>query len=529
MRSYDEGEDSWAPTGGLLEEMYDRASMSAAGKGGIDVEGLGSQPEMVGNLDHVTLNRPPVTNSGVGFSVSDGKSGFPPHSGKKDDGSELLFEEKKNFNIRSLGSQVLQKFLEALPLRSKPTGSGEVDSLFPIPTSRNSLQSRYLDLDQEEISWLCCVCLGLNSLWGGDLFNEGPPNAAQSRCLDVLVEDISRLKSLTCELEGFDWGTFFRTRTIDYQGDEIKVALWFKWGDISPALPKEIGVVPLEDVCQHGARYYVQNFDLFLKNRDEWAIVKPPRVMVHDDDWPMVCKGLCQAGVCTLLTREEIFDTGDGPLLNGLFGVSKEETCDGEEVHRLIMNLIPLNGLCHSLSGDVATLPAWSTMSPFFLQPSENLLVSSEDVRCFFYVMSVPVCWYKFLAFNKLVPDQCLPGHLQGREVYLASKVLPMGFLNSVSLAQHVHRNLALWSGNASGVNPPETELRKDRQFPDGKALWRVYLDNYDLLEKVEATKMIEMEGTVAAPVLALREQYEVWGVPRNVKKAAERKVFAEA
>lgn len=168
-------------------------------------------------------------------------------------------------------------------------------------------------------------------------------------------------------------------------------------------------------------------------------------------------------------------------------------------------------------------------MSPFFLQPSENLLVSSEDVRCFFYVMSVPVCWYKFLAFNKLVPDQCLPGHLQGREVYLASKVLPMGFLNSVSLAQHVHRNLALWSGNASGVNPPETELRKDRQFPDGKALWRVYLDNYDLLEKVEATKMIEMEGTVAAPVLALREQYEVWGVPRNVKKAAERKVFAEA
>ena len=212
----------------------------------------------------------------------------------------------------------------------------------------------------------------------------------------------------------------------------------------------------------------------------------------------------------------------------GFFGVSKEEVCDGEEVHRLIMNLIPLNGLCHGLSGDVATLPAWSSMSPFFLQPTQNLLVSSEDVRCFFYVTSVPVCWYKFFAFNKQVPDQCLPTHLQGCGGYLASKVLPMGFLNSVSLAQHVHRNLVLWSGSSTGVNAPEQELRKDKQFPDGRSLWRVYLDNYDLLEKVEATKMVEIEGTVAAPVLALREQYEVWGVPRNIKKAAERKVFAE-
>ena len=528
VRSYEEREDSWAPTGGLLSSRYDGTSMSAAGKGGVDVEELGSRPEMAEDPGCVTIDRPPVTNSGAGFSVQDGNCGIPPHSGKKDDGLEFSFEGQRSVVLKGLGSQVLQKFLEALPLRSKPTGSGQNDSLFPIPTSRNVLQSRYPDLDQEEISWFSCVCLGLNSLWGGDLFNEGPPSSAQAGCLDVLVEDISRLKSLTGEMEGFDWSSFFRTRTIDYQGDEVKVALWFRWGNVSPALPREIGVIPLEDVCQHGALYYVKNIDLFLKDKDEWPAIKPPKVMVHDEDWPAVCNGLCQAGVCTLLTREEVFDTGDGPLLNGLFGVSKEETCDGEEVHRLIMNLIPLNGICHGLSGDVGTLPAWSSMSPFFLQPTENLLVSSEDVRCFFYVMSVPVCWYKFLAFNKQVPDQCLPPHLQGCEVYLASKVLPMGFLNSVSLAQHVHRNLVLWSGSNSGVNAPEQELRKDKQFPNGELLWRVYLDNYDLLEKVEATKMVEIEGTLAAPVLALREQYEVWGVPRNVKKAAERKVLAE-
>ena len=46
--------------------------------------------------------------------------------------------------------------------------------------------------------------------------------------------------------------------------------------------------------------------------------------------------------------------------------------------------------------------------------------------------MAVPDCWVKFLAFNKLVPDDCLPDGLKGRNVYLASRVLPMGFLNSV-------------------------------------------------------------------------------------------------
>ena len=79
-----------------------------------------------------------------------------------------------------------------------------------------------------------------------------------------------------------------------------------------------------------------------------------------------------------------------------------------------------------------------------FVQPGESLLVSGEDVRCFFYIMRAPEAWWKYLAFNKPVHDDSLPLHLKGREVYLAAKVLPMEFLNSVSFAQHVHRNLAL-------------------------------------------------------------------------------------
>lgn len=38
---------------------------------------------------------------------------------------------------------------------------------------------------------------------------------------------------------------------------------------------------------------------------------------------------------------------------------------------------------------------------------------------------------------------------------------------------------------------------------------------------------MVQLEGSTSASVLALREQYEVWDVPRNLKKAVERKPAA--
>lgn len=83
-----------------------------------------------------------------------------------------------------------------------------------------------------------------------------------------------------------------------------------------------------------------------------------------------------------------------------------------------------------------------------------------------------------------------------------------MAFLNSVCLAQHVHRNLVSWSNKRDDravrerANAPEQELRKDRAFSTSNPAWRVYLDNYDLLEKAEATEMVEVQGSVAPGIL---------------------------
>ena len=437
----------------------------------------------------------------------------------------------EQFCLGKLGARVLQGFLEVLPLRSKTMEVRNGGSLFPLPSSRDRLKNLFPTLDENGLSWLG-LSVSLNSLWGGREFSNDEITPCQKECLRELVNDVLRVVSLRSTLPGFSWKEFFETRNVDYQGEEVKIAKRFKWDNIRHALPAEIGRVPLRELCSHGAQHFVDNIDLYIKPKEQWGKITSPKVMVGDADWDAVCRGLIACGLCCALPREEVFSTGEGPLLNGMFGVTKDEVVEGTEVYRLIMNLIPFNSISESLAGDVGTLPTWSSMMPLFLQPHEKLLVSSEDVRCFFYTMSVPGDWVKYLAFNKQIPDAALPEGLRGRECYLASLVLPMGYLNSVSLAQHVHRNLALASGRhrSSGkeVNSPEHELRKDLPFPDCDPRWRIYLDNYDLLERVESTKAVSLEGTEAPGVAALKAEYEYWEVPRNHKKSTSRSMHAE-
>ena len=466
-----------------------------------------------------------LPNVAVSFDASDEGSDPVRRGANKNSGKSVFVGSQ----LSSCCFHLLEALLGVLPLRSQDMGRRNSFDIFPLPTSRSSFLELDRGLSECELAWFSCLTVSLNSLWGDAIVFSGDMNDGQVSCLRELLKDVKRFASLTVEITKLSWKDLFAVRAIDYKGDEVKVARWFSWDNISPALPEEVGRVPLQDVCTLGCKEYVVNFDHYLKPKDEWTISTPPRVMVSDEDWPQVCAGLVRSGVCVFIPEHEIFHTDSGPLLNGLFGVPKDEkTAQGVEIYRLIMNLIPLNNLCKPMSGDVDSLPSWSTMSPFFLQPNERLLVSSEDVKCFFYTMSVPDCWVKFLAFNKLVPDSILPASFRGQRMYLASRVLPMGFLNSVSLAQHVHRNLAKWSSQRDhelldGVNLPESELRKDRSFTTANPNWRIYLDNYDLLERVEATEVVSMEGTCPAGVLALRQEYERWEVPRNLKKSVQR------
>ena len=99
-----------------------------------------------------------------------------------------------------------------------------------------------------------------------------------------------------------------------------------------------------------------------------------------------------------------------------------------------------------------------------------------------------------------------------------------MGFLNSVSVAQHVHRNVVRWSSMSGDDHVgAKGELRKDRPMSSAPNLYRVYLDNFYALERVDAALAGEIKGTITPQVEQLRRCYEEFGLPRHPKKAAER------
>ena len=271
----------------------------------------------------------------------------------------------------------LDFFIERL-CKTQPSGR-----TFPLPTSFTNLSQVCPLVPEKVIRVLRMVVVSLNSLNGEGLWNDEMPSAFQRSVLMGLLSDCKRMCDWTDEMPSFNWSDFFRTRGIDYKGEEILSAKAMRWENVESALPDEVGDVALEEVVEKGSRHYVLNFDQYLLAEEDQTYIKPPRVLVPAEHWESFCKSLLDKGVFSRVHESDLCCIDDQPVLNGLFGVSKGEFKEGFEAMRIIMNMVPLNHICRGMDGDVATLPSWSGMSPLTLMPDEDLVVSSEDVRCF--------------------------------------------------------------------------------------------------------------------------------------------------
>ena len=405
----------------------------------------------------------------------------------------------------------------------KTMPSGRV---FPLPSSPDLIAECVPEETEDVRCALRVVVKSLNSLNGEGNQCVKVASDYQRKILKGLGEDCSRVCSWQFETHPPTWDEFFRVRGVDYKGDEILTAQSMRWENVAPALPREVGGVELDQVVELGCKYYVQNFEEFLLDPKDQIACRPPKVMVPSEAWPTFCRELLDLGVFSRVHESDLYRVGGQPLVNGLFGVSKNEFHGPHEIYRIIMNMIPLNGICRGFDGDISTLPSWAGMTPLNLSPHENLVVSSEDVRCFFYIFRVPISWHRFMAFNKELPKE-LCGDRPGKW-YPCSAVLPMGFKNSVSLAQHVHRFIVQSSLKKVGEQGGEAELRKDRPFTSSNPMYRIYLDNFDQLEKISSELVPSLKGSVSPLIQGLRDQYAELGVPRHPKKGVARQTVAE-
>eukprot|EP00438_Fugacium_kawagutii_P012767 Skav214216 [mRNA] locus=scaffold489:495523:498308:- [translate_table: standard] len=127
------------------------------------------------------------------------------------------------------------------------------------------------------------------------------------------------------------------------------------------------------------------------------------------------------------------------------------------------------------------------------------------------------------------VPDRLLPKGVAPGRGFLVARVLPMGYANSVAVAQYVHRRVVRQC--MGSMHPPvgaEQESRRDKFATSSSSVFRVYLDNFDFLEKLESSEAEVRKGKVSPVVEELRRAYELQGLPRHPKKATEQQWLAE-
>ena len=193
------------------------------------------------------------------------------------------------------------------------------------------------------------------------------------------------------------------------------------------------------------------------------------------------------------------------------------------------MNLKPLNINCLGMDGDTCTLPAVSQMGGFYFFDGEVLTTSSEDIRCFFYLFRVPRTWEKFMGFGREIPRRLRPAGACDEPHFLCSSVLPMGFINSVSIAQHIHRNVVRRAlGSLRQPMGGHQEIRRDRVYSGYPNLFRIYLNNFDQLKRVDKATADLLEGEASGEVISLREAYKVVGLPIHPKKSVSQQMKAE-
>ena len=350
-------------------------------------------------------------------------------------------------------------------------------------------------------AWLYNVVSALNKLAG----YKGTPYAGRWTSSELAaVSSMRRAIERRCARDA-EHGTFTEAewrkelsgRMVGYSGEEISTCQQLSWEQVIPSLPPEEHGGSIETLhwVSPRTREFLLNPGLLLKDHADVKLPRlPGKIHVKAEDKMAIAHELVRRNICTWVPLETVYQVGSQQILNGLFGVKKPSVLkSGEPVLRLIMNLTGSNATQHQLEGGASNLPAITSWQSLVLEQGEQLEMFQSDMSSAFYLFKVPSCWHRHLAFNVIVSEEELLGHGR-RQFALCCSVLPMGWLNSVSIMQEVSENI-LRQGR---LNPYNQVARADplpKWFSEvldaaeeaDRSWWHVYLDNFCACERIEA------------------------------------------
>ena len=97
----------------------------------------------------------------------------------------------------------------------------------------------------------------------------------------------------------------------------------------------------------------------------------------------------------------EVYDLNGKPIHNGMFGEPKDAIC--EKLCGLQVNNESCTGQqIESQFGSGRMYPSFhNRLGATGVGRGGSLVLSSEDIRCFFYLFAAPWSWHKFMSFSK--------------------------------------------------------------------------------------------------------------------------------
>jgi len=380
--------------------------------------------------------------------------------------------------------------------------------------------------------WKCLCVLVLNGMTDGWTFiskSKGRASEHQLAALEVVTKWVESFCETPTEvLPKPDFPNLVKNRQLDYSGGEVTTALPLRLEELLPGLPDAgvAGSLCAVQAASGGIREWVLQPEMTLKPRELWPSQIPrARINATRLEWYRICEVLFQRGIIETIPYDSIFKVGGTPVLNGAFAVEKRGRAGAGQtrVTRLIMNFVPTNAYQRLMRGDLDTLASSTAWCQLVLKKDEVLLWSGDDQKGAFYAWQLPAAWRPFMAFRWPVP-----GHYvgSGRSMeFVASRVIPMGWIQAVSLFQHLHRQLGMAPVPHGAGHEEELEWRRDRPAPqrsEGQTTEFVqfYLDDFDCPEVLPSVGWEKLQGTMGPTHEKQRAAYERWGVGIATDKA---------
>ena len=382
-----------------------------------------------------------------------------------------------------------------------PIRSGDLQPLidrFATLSLADAVSTSSLNRHAQDAWVFLCVC-SLNRLAGTAAYPlQGRWTMAEAQAIASIGSAVKRRCAIDHDLGVLTeevWQKDMQSKQVGYNGEEISTCFQLTWDQVQPSLPPKEhgGAINCIDWVGVNTRDFLLNPERLLKSPTEVELPKMPgRVHMLESDRLKIALELVSRNVCSWLPLDMVHRVKGIPVLNGLFGVRKPAVLpDGRPILRFIMNLTGTNATQYQLEGGTQSLPSITAWQSLVIDEGETLELFQSDMQNAFYLFKLPEVWQKHLAFNLVFKGETI-GLTPGCKYALCCSVLPMGWLNSVSIMQEIFEHLLLKQTLSSfdqvargKILPAWMSEIIDHSVHVGKSWWHVYLDNFCAGERV--------------------------------------------